>query len=775
MTTVTARTNFFTTAIDYAKQITTSFCPWLTKVTQLTPDLGFGTQQAPNTAFDDKVAQVVKNQLISSSPLQDRTTLIQANYDPDLIDSLKKFFNTTDETTRFKAVQELFKGVDDISYEKLAEKLKDIDSKNHTVIFDALWSKGINGHINKLREQAVANTNGAGNMLTVAAKQRLVDQMASITAERANKTFTISDDAVITGAISTKLSKTAFDAHAYLSALAKDGPKAALAYSYDCIEKLQKEINDTLDRGITSSSASPQIAKQVNARTMKAVTDLRAQQILIAKLISNKDIFGEEVVGAIKAHATAHPKEAIERMNVLTENKIDHVNTLAHELITKWNGNTTDPSFQITATALNNSDKAVKQKIKELEKRLATAQATAFTGTSKNILQELEAKLDINTAGKLAKKQGANTTEKALAAEFDEALRKGLTNTDVKVRINTFCTLLQKVNAITDTAKKDLILTHIDSTLGITVPRTLNTTAMQELVTIGEHLDKLKAGHNTVQNFLDHETAQHMTIYHEMYQSLTGTTLSQASLERNINDTRRSQAKPPITLPLAPTTTANVNGATIATYLRSLTPDAAGNVTIPAYGANAAYVIAKSKLDLAIKKIEAHSNPTTMGGKIKVSSGTTDVKLSQIAQRCTNLIAKSSQPKAEVLAGFLSRFSEISGNITIPGYGTEAEIVVPKANMDLLINHFKATGSTTPISVQDSNGLAVHSDHIAAHCTALIESEYSSYTTPAAKSEAYHADYEPQLYRDYKKQDIYDYILSAWNQFMKILETAGRA
>ncbi len=167
-----------------------------------------------------------------------------------------------------------------------------------------MQAKGLDANINKLRSLALSNRAAAGVLLSTNAIDEIVSSTAQSVSSNLYASYNIKDDSIINKAISAKLDPKNFSAVEFLSTLAHKGPEAAINYSHDCIAKLQKEIDKTLDEGIRASmGASKDQEIKIALETQEKVIKLRSQQILIAKLSTNKDVFGEEVIKALEEYA----------------------------------------------------------------------------------------------------------------------------------------------------------------------------------------------------------------------------------------------------------------------------------------------------------------------------------------------------------------------------------------------------------------------------------------------------------------------------------------
>ncbi len=657
---------------------------------RLIPDYGFGAKsKSDDLDLQKKIAETVESKLLSTTATissTDKNLLLQAGYHPNLINSIKKFFSASNEASRFEATKELYRNLDKVDSEALSELLKANDPNNYQQIMSALKAKGLDENISKLRSLALSNQALAGKILSNSAVDEIVGTRADQVGKQLYASYNIKGDSIINKAISAKLDPKNFNATEFLSALAHEGPKAAIAYSHDCIAKLQEEIDKALDQGIRSSTgANKNKAAQIVIDTQEKVVKLRSQQLLIAKLSTNKDIFGEETISALQKHAAVND-EASTRINLITEQRVEHLNTLAQTLISSWNANTSELAYQINLSSSgDNFCSAIKNKIADLKSELSTAQATVFpsSSTTNSDLSNKLSNLDIAAA--IANVHGGSDAEKSLALQLDEGIKQGLLHDDSQVRLIAFSQLVQKIGTLADASKKP-ILKHLEGTLGMPVPSNLDAKALERVITIREHLDKLENGNKTLTQFIAEENLKYSSIYSEMQQNLSGKTIAEKDIQGQIQKLEALKTKAPVAL-IEPKIN-NIEREAIAKYLGKLKADAAGNVEIPA--------------------------------------------------RST----------------------------------TEHAFVIPEANLKTAIEHFEKSTTEKGPSVEDINGHKVASLWIEARCKALIMDSYASYSSPQEKAEAYSKEYKPELYRDYQRTNIVDFIIASLKMFLEEVKGA---
>jgi|GEM_PF-5522920 len=669
-------TNILTREINLgaAMKKLAGFFGWLDNSFRLVPDFGLDNKsKSDDKDLQTKIADIVKNQLLDSNATlngADRNLLLQAGYHPSLINGIKKFLAASNETTRLEATKELYKNLAVVDVESLTELLKANDANNHQVILSALKEKGLDASIGKLRSMALSSQAAAARVLTDSAIDEIVKQAADNANTNLYATYNIKGDALINKAISAKLDPKNFSASEFLTALAHKGPQAAIDYSHGCIAKLQKEIDDVLDQGIRSSaSASTKKAAQIGSEVQEKIIKLRSQQLLIAKLSTNKDVFGEDVITALQKHAASNDT-ASAKINSITENRAEHINTLAQTLVNHWNANNSDVAYQINlSSSSTNFATAIKDKLNSLKTELSSTQATIFTAATH---AELEKKLnDLDTAAAIANAAASPGKDQGLSLQIDDTIKQGLLHDETQMRMIAFAKLMGKINSLAD-PEKSLVLKQLEDTVGTQLPSTLDLTALEKVKSIKERVEKLENANNILTKFIAEENLKYANIYSEMQQNLSAKPLNPEKIRAEIKTLETLKANPIV---LTEPAKDDIDRKSIAQYLRKLPANRAGDIEIQAKG--------------------------------------------------------------------------------------KPPFVIAKAELEKMVQHFENDTENGAFKIKDVKDRDITAYWIEGRCKESIIKDLNAYSTPQEKAEAYHKEYKPEIYNNYQRSGIVDFIISS--------------
>ncbi len=137
---------------------------------------------------------------------------------------------------------------------------------------------------------------------------------------------------------------------------------------------------------------------------------------------------------------------------------------------------------------------------------------------------------------------------------------------------------------------------------------------------------------------------------------------------------------------------------------------------------------------------------------------------------------KLEEPRIETMsnedvAKYLEALSaDASANVTITAHGGHPAFIIPKANLEALVNAVK-TGTDIPSSIKDSKGNEIQTEWIIGRSKALINDSFSG--TTQERAENYNKEYKPAVYESYKKSNIVDYILASLKMILNELTGAS--
>jgi len=101
-----------------------------------------------------------------------------------------------------------------------------------------------------------------------------------------------------------------------------------------------------------------------------------------------------------------------------------------------------------------------------------------------------------------------------------------------------------------------------------------------------------------------------------------------------------------------------------------------------------------------------------------------------------------------------------AGDIEIQAKG-KPPFVIAKAELEKMVQHFENDTENGAFKIKDVKDRDITAYWIEGRCKESIIKDLNAYSTPQEKAEAYHKEYKPEIYNNYQRSGIVDFIISS--------------